>query len=457
MRDDRLWIDADNLALLTDQYELTMMQAYWAKGMHADATFSLYFRELPPTRRFMLACGQVFAAQLAAGVRFTTAALDQLAGLGTFRDDFLRWLEDFRFTGDIVTLAEGTPVFPYEPLAEVTAPVAQAQFIEPLLMNLVHLETVLASKAVRVVQAAQGRPVADFGMRRMHGLDAAVQGVRAYRIAGISGTSHVLAGVHYDVPVLGTMAHSFVECFDNEADAFLNFADLYPATTLLVDTYDTLRGVERLIGLKKAHGARFNVGAVRLDSGDLEALSRAVRGALNAAGMDNVRIVASGGLDEYKINKLVKAGAPIDAFGVGTSMGTSADASYIDLSYKLTRYADKPRLKNAPGKPVYPGAKQVWRHRRPGGQYAFDELTQRNEVRDAQPLLQSTVREGEPDDAAERDLDRIRAYAQDEIAALPPSICAIEGHGDAYDVRVSDVLRSLRETTLAQHAPPRGN
>lgn len=254
MTDARLWITPDHLGLLTDRYELSMLQAYWAADMHAEATFSLYFRKMPSARRFMLACGQQHAARLVTQLRYPKVALDQLARLGGFQDGFLRWLEEFRFTGDIVAMPEGTPVFPQEPLLEVTGPIAEAQLLETIIMNLVHLETVLASKAVRMVLAAEGRPVVDFGMRRMHGIDAAVHGVRAYRTAGIAGTSHVLAGLHFGLPVNGTMAHSYIQACEDETAAFKAYADLYPGTTLLVDTYDTLEAVEKIIVLRRQYG-----------------------------------------------------------------------------------------------------------------------------------------------------------------------------------------------------------
>ncbi|HZD52360.1 MAG TPA: nicotinate phosphoribosyltransferase, partial [Woeseiaceae bacterium] len=340
----RLWVTPDDLGLLTDLYELSMLQAYWTAGMHREATFSLYFRKLPPSRRFMLACGQQHAACLVTELRYPRPALDRLSRLGEFRQEFLRWLEDFRFTGDIVAVPEGTPVFPQEPLLEVTGPIAEAQLLETLIMNLVHLETVLASKAARMVLAAAGRPVLDFGMRRMHGLDAAVHGVRAYRTAGIAGTSHVLAGLHFDLSVRGTMAHSYIQAFEDEAAAFRSYAKLYPGTTLLVDTYDTIQAVEKVIAMHRELGDAFRVGAIRLDSGDMAELAKAARPRLDEAGMTDVRIFASGGLDEHEIACLVASGAPIDAYGVGTSLGTSDDAPSLDLVYKLTSYAGTPRL-----------------------------------------------------------------------------------------------------------------
>lgn len=450
MQGGRLWVTPDDLGLLTDLYELSMLQAYWAAGMRGTATFSLYFRKLPPARRFMLACGQQHAARLATELRFPPAALDQVARLDDFREEFLRWLEDFRFTGDIVALTEGTPVFPQEPLLEVTAPIAEAQLLETLIMNLVHLETVLASKAARMVFAAGDRPVVDFGMRRMHGIDAAVHGVRAYRTAGIAGTSHVLAGLHFGLPVSGTMAHSYIQALGDEAAAFRRYAELYPGTTLLVDTYDTIEGVEKVIALQRELGDAFRIHAIRLDSGDMAALAKEARRRLDAAGLTDVQIFASGGLDEHAIASLLAAGAPIDGFGVGTSLGTSADAPSLDLVYKLTSYDDEPRLKNSPGKAIYPGAKQVFRYAGDDGQYTGDEVTLRAEQRDGEALLAPIVARGEPLDAATLDPAEAAARAGERLQRLPAELRAIDREPTApYPVRISPAVETLRRRAIS--------
>jgi nicotinate phosphoribosyltransferase len=442
------WPTVDDLGLFTDRYELSMLQAYWAAGMRQRATFSLYFRKLPAARSFMLACGQQHAAHLVTTLRFPEEALSAIARLGGFRDEFLRWLAEFRFTGDIVALPEGTPVFPQEPLLEVTAPIAEAQLLETLLMNLVHLETVLASKAIRMVLAAEGRPVLDFGMRRMHGIDAAVRGVRAYRTAGIAATSNVLAGLHFGLPVSGTMAHSFIQACGDEAEAFRRYAELYPGTTLLVDTYDTLDAVDKVIELRRELGESFRVGAVRLDSGDIAALAKAARARLDGAGLADVKILASGGLDEHGIAALLAAGAPIDGFGVGTSLGTSADAPYLDLVYKLTSFAGEPRLKESPGKEIWPGAKQVFRRRDGSGTYSGDELGLRTEQRDGEPLLVPVVARGEPLDAPTLDLDAAAAHAREAVSRLPAALRALDGPELDYPVSISDGVRAARESAL---------
>lgn len=450
MTHSRRWLTEADLGLLTDRYELNMLQAYWASGMKAEATFSLYFREMPAARRFMLACGQQHAAHLVTELRYPKAALDEIARLGDFQDRFLRWLEDFRFTGDIVAMPEGTPVFPQEPLLEVTAPIAEAQLLETLLMNLVHLETVLASKAVRMVIAANGRRVVDFGMRRMHGLDAAVHGVRAYRTAGIAGTSHVLAGLHFGLPVSGTMAHSYIQAHADESAAFKAYAALYPGTTLLVDTYDSLEAVDKIIGLRKQLGERFDIGAIRLDSGDMAALAEEARKRLDAAGLTTVKIFASGGLDEYRISSLIAEGAPIDAFGVGSALGASVDAPSLDLVYKLTTYDGTGRLKNSPGKQIYPGAKQVFRFRKPTGEYDFDEITLREEVRGADPLLVPIVSEGGPLAAPTLDPALAASYVKGEVEKMPASLRALDTGGADYEVRISRAVRDCRASTLSR-------
>lgn len=444
----------DDLALLTDLYELTMLQAYWHQGMRERSVFSLYFRHLPPNRRFMLACGQQYAAELATRLHFSDSAIEQLADTGLFRDGFLQWLSNYRFRGDIWTLPEGTPVFPNEPLMEVEAPIAEAQLLESLVMNQVQLETVLASKAVRLVMAAEGRPVVDFGMRRMHGVDAAVRGVRAYRTAGIAGTSNVLGGLRYDLPLRGTMAHSYVLAHDDEREAFQRFAELYPGTTLLVDTHDTLDGVRKVIALKDAL-PDLEIGAIRLDSGDLGDLARRSRQLLDDAGYQQIRIVASSGLDEYQIQTLVRQGAPIDIFGVGTEMGASTDAPVLDLSYKLVEYAGKPRVKHSPGKVNLAGRKQVYRQCDANGEFTGDVIARREEyIKEGTPLLAHTIVNGEVDSAHIATLDQARDQACRSISLLPATMRELTSEDDGrssddYPVTLSQALQQLQQDECA--------
>ncbi|WP_290648152.1 nicotinate phosphoribosyltransferase [Aquisalimonas sp.] len=440
-----LILSDDELGLFTDLYELTMLQAYWAESMHASAVFSLFFRKPPTNRNFMLACGQEHVAHLVLQVRFPRQQLDRLATVGMFQDEFLRWLEGFRFTGEILAMPEGTPVFPHEPLLEVRAPVAEAQLLETLIMNHVTTETVLASKAARVALAADERPVMDFGMRRMHGADAALRGVRAYRVGGIGATSNVLGSLRHGLPASGTMAHSFIQAHPDETDAFRTYGQLYPGTTLLVDTYDTLAAVDKVIALVRDEG--LEIGAIRLDSGDLREFSLTARERLDAAGLRDIKIVVSGGLDEWIIQELLDGDAPIDSFGVGTEMGASVDSPSLDLAYKLTEYDGKPRLKNAPGKQLHPGPKQVWRFTDINGRYSHDEITGRAETRDGEPLLEPVIREGapvrgEPDTGEAKD----RAWAA--IARFPERMRELEQLETPYPVRFSDALEQLRQDTI---------
>ena len=302
-------IREQDLALMVDLYELAMAQAYWAEGMAGDAVFSLFFRELPEHRNFILACGQQRVAEVIARLRFSSEHIERLRELDRFQPEFLEWLAGFRFSGTIRAVAEGTPLFPQEPILEVRAPIAEAQLLESLIMNYVHLESVLASKAVRVRLAAGGCPVVDFGMRRMHGLDSAHRGVRAYRLAGLSGTSNVLASLDFGMPVSGTMAHSFVQSYDQEMAAFRVYARLYPGTTLLVDTYDSRRAVGRIVEWLQ-HEPDVEIGAIRLDSGDLGREAVDCRKILDDAGFSKIKILVSGGLDEYRIAALREKGGP---------------------------------------------------------------------------------------------------------------------------------------------------
>lgn len=446
-------ITEPELGLFIDLYELTMAQAYRAGNMNERAHFSLHFRELPPNRNFVLACGQHYAAQLASTLRFPREQVDRLAELETFDDDFLDWLTRYRFSGDIRVMPEGTPVFPHEPILEVDAPVAEAQLLETLLMNVVSTESVLASKAVRMVIAAQGKPVVDFGMRRMHGFDAALRGVRAYRTAGITATSNVLGSLQHGLKANGTMAHSFIQACRDEKEAFRLFAQRYPGTTVLVDTYDSLAGVDKVISLINDEG--LDIGAIRLDSGDLAQLSKEARAKLNAAGLTDVRIVISSGLDEWDIRAILANDAPVDAFGVGTRLGVSADAPALDLAYKLTVYGEEPRIKNSPGKVLLPGAKQVWRVRDVEGRYLYDEIGRESEQLRGDPLLTRVVTNGmvtgpAPDPAESR--ERVRTA----LTALPKRLLSLDTAETPYEVRISKSLNRLHEQAVAAATPKWG-
>ncbi|MGH7557147.1 MAG: nicotinate phosphoribosyltransferase, partial [Gemmatimonadota bacterium] len=297
------WVDDASAALLTDLYQLTMLQAYWQEGMEEEGVFSLFARRLPRSRNYLLACGLEDVLHYLESMRFTPEALDYLSTFDQFSPEFLKRLERFRFTGEVHAVPEGTPFFANEPILEVIAPITEGQLVETFIMNQVHLQTVLASKAARVVAAARGRAVVDFGLRRMHGTDAGMKAARAFHIAGTDATSNVLAGRVYGLRVTGTMAHSYIQAHDEEMDAFRAFARLYSETTLLVDTYDTLDGARKVVRLAREMGDAFTVRAIRLDSGDLVELATEARRLLDAAGLERVEIFASGGLDEHQVER----------------------------------------------------------------------------------------------------------------------------------------------------------
>ncbi|NYS61662.1 nicotinate phosphoribosyltransferase [Vreelandella salicampi] len=434
----------DELALLTDLYQLTMTQAYWKESLHeTPSTFSLFFRKLPASRRFILACGQQHAAALLSQLRFNDTAIKRLQDTQMFDAGFLDWLANWRFEGDIWTVPEGTPLFPNEPLLEVDAPIGQAQLLESLVMNLVQLEITLTTKAARITWAAGDHPVVDFGMRRMHGIDAAVRGVRAYKTAGIHGTSNVLGGLRHGLALNGTMAHSYILAHDDERDAFRAFARHYPNTTLLIDTYDTLTGVERVIDLLREEPS-LTVGAVRLDSGDLGDLAKRTRTLLDDAGYPAIKIIASSGLDEHSITDLIAKKAPIDAFGVGTHMGVSEDAPVLDLSYKLVEYAGKPRVKYSTGKVNLPSRKQVYRRRNAQGHYCGDVIALRDETGlDGEALLTPLVKGGELQTATFAQAENAPARVREALHHFPSHVTALEEGESRYAVDLSPALRGL--------------
>jgi nicotinate phosphoribosyltransferase len=439
------WVNDDNMALLTDLYELTMMQAYWEGGMSGEATFSLFPRRLPEGRNYLLACGLDSALAYLEKLRFTASALDYLRSLDELSEDFVDWLGGLRFTGSVSAVPEGTPIFANEPLLEVTAPIAEAQLAETFIMNQVHHQTVIASKAARIVTAAADRAVVDFGLRRMHGADAGVKAARAFHIAGVTATSDVLARCFWEeIPVAGTMAHSFVQAHDSELDAFRAFARLYPDTILLVDTYDTAAGVRKVVELAEEMGNDFQVRGVRLDSGDLAELAFDSRRILDAAGLEDVEIFASGGLDEHVISDIVEREAPISGFGVGTGIGVAEDAPALDIAYKLTAYDGRGRLKLSSGKRILPGRKQIFRVEE-GGMAQHDVLAREGEEQAGRPLLIEVMADGKRSDAVVRDLDEIRAYASQQIGRLPPHVRAIAPADPPYRVEVSEELKRYRD------------
>jgi nicotinate phosphoribosyltransferase len=418
-----------------------MARAYRREGLVDEAVFSLFVRELPPTRNFLVACGLGEVLDYLEDLRFEAASLDYLSTLPEFDDDFLKWLSGLRFEGSVRAVPEGTPVFAGEPLLEIRASLPVAQLVETYVMNQVHLQTLLASKAARVVDAAAGRPVVDFGLRRMHGTDAGLKSARAFYVAGVRATSNLAAGCAYGIPVSGTMGHSYIQAHDSEEEALADFASLYPGTTLLVDTYDTLEGVRTVARIATATGDRVRVGAIRLDSGDLASLSRESRAILDAAGLESVKIFASGGLDEHRVAELVRAGAPIDGFGVGTSMGVSRDAPALDIAYKLVSYGGEGRIKLSPGKELLPGPKQI-RRVEVGGRAVQDHLTRADEEAPGRPLLVPVMEGGRRLEAGRETLERAAERAAREIALLPVRLRELSPADPPYVVEVSDRLRA---------------
>lgn len=437
------WVGDDNAALLTDLYELTMAAAYHADGFDHEVTFELWVRTLPKERRFLVAAGIETALAYLEQLRFTPEAIAYLQSQRTLSDEFAAYLADFRFTGDAHAVAEGTIVYPAEPIMRITAPVIEAQVVETFLLNAVGFQTMIASKAARVYLASQGRRFVDFGSRRAHGADAALKAARASYVGGAVATSLVLAGSAYGIPVTGTMAHSFVLAHPDEEAAFRSFARTFAGDDIvfLIDTYDTVEGAHvaaRVI--TDLAGDGISVRAVRIDSGDLGELARSVRGILDDAGHREVDIIVSGGLDEFEVASLIESGAPIDGFGVGTAMVTSDDVPSLDIVYKLVDDRGIPRHKTSPGKVSLPGVKQVFRGSDGDILGLADEQFDGHE-----PLLQPVMRNGERVQQPVP-IETMRGHALAAVDALDDEAKRLEPRtSDAWPVTVSDRLAALGE------------
>ena len=441
--------------LLVDLYQLTMGESYVAEGIaEREATFSLFFRTLPAGWGYALAAGLEDTLRYLEGLRFADDDLAFLEGTGLFGQAFLGRLRDFRFGGTVRALPEGTAVFPAEPLLELTAPLVEAQIVETMVLNEIHVQTVLASKAARSVDAAQGRTLVDFALRRAHGGEAGLKVARASHLAGFDSTSNVLAGKRWGLAIAGTMAHSYVESFESELDAFRAFARAYPDDAiLLIDTYDTLEGAWRAVVVAgELAEAGHRLRGVRLDSGDLAELSVGVRAILDDAGFRDVTIFASGGLDEVEIERLLATGARIDGFGVGSKMGVSADAPFLDMAYKLVDLDGRPVLKLSEGTATSPGRKQVWRARDESGAALYDVLGLDTGPADGQPLLREVMRDGRA--TWSEPLAESRERARRERASLPEAMRRLDAA--EYEVRVDSALAALRErlATEARSGPP---
>jgi nicotinate phosphoribosyltransferase len=430
--------------LTTDLYQLTMLDAYRAHGMDETAVFELFVRKLPPQRNFMMAAGLEQALEFLEHLRFLPEELEWIESSGKFSPGFAAHLERLRFTGDVHALPEGTVFFTNEPVLRVTAPLPAAQLVETRLINLMHFETLVATKAARSVLAAPGRLLVDFGLRRAHGAEAGLLAARAAYIAGYSGTATVAAGSRMGIPFFGTMAHSFVEAHDDESAAFRRFAEACPQNVvLLIDTYDTEAAARKVVELAPTLARRgIPVKGVRLDSGDLEALSRGVRRILDEGGLAGATLFASGNIDEYRIRDLLAAGAPIDGFGVGTSLVTSSDAPYLDAVYKLQEYAGRARRKRSTGKATWPGRKQVYRHTDRASRIEHDVVTVEGDEQQGEPLLVPVMRNGRRIGAPEG-LPAIRERAAAQLAQLPDRLRALEPAASPYRVEIAPALREL--------------
>ena len=433
-------------ALLTDLYQLTMLQAYFDEGMADTAVFEFFVRALPPGRNFLLAAGLEQVLCYLEQFRVTEAELAWLRAHGGFSGPFLAALGALRFTGDVHALPEGTACFINEPMLRITAPISQAQVVESRLLSLAHLSTLIASKAARSVLAAPGKLLVDFGMRRAHGAEAGLLAARSAYLAGFSGTATVLAGMEFGIPVFGTMAHSYIEAHADEISAFRAFARSSPANVvLLIDTYDTECAAEKVVRLAPELAREgIRVRGVRLDSGDLAAHARAVRAILDRGGLSEVTIFSSGNLDEWKLQQLLAAGAPIDGFGIGTALDTSSDAPFLDCAYKLEEYAGTPRRKHSEGKATWPGRKQVYRHFAPDGTLAHDVVALEGDAQPGTPLLAPVMRAGRRLAAAEPLAD-IRARAAAEMARLPPQLRLLAPSPAPYRVDIAPGLRALAQ------------
>ncbi len=431
--------------LFVDLYELTMGEIYHRRRLDRTAVFEAFYQHLPDQRNYVVACGQERILDFIETLPFASRSLDYLRSLRLFSESYLETLGRLRFTGDILAIPEGTVVFPDEPIVQVVAPPLEAQLLETFLLNQLHVHCLAATKALRVVDAAAGRGVIDFGSRRAHGLDAALAVARLTWAAGGAGTSNLLAGRAWGIPVFGTMAHSFVSLFDREEDAFRAYAQTFPGSTLLVDTYDTLAAIERIVRLRAGLGEAFSIGGIRLDSGDLLTLARRARHILDEGGLQGVKIFVSSDLDEDAIAELVAAGAPIDGFGVGSRLVQSADAPGLDLKYKLVAYDGRARSKRSTGKAYLGGRKQVFRRWR-DGLLAGDELQPYGRVpadpSDMKPLLRPLVLDGRPVAGARTELAALRARMAAELSTLPAALRARERALPAYRVVVHPELRA---------------
>ena len=442
--------------LLTDLYQLNMIQAYLDRAFTQTAVFEFFVRTLPRRRGFLLAAGLEQALDYLENLRFSAADIEWLKSTGRFKQNMLDYLAAFRFTGDVHAMPEGTAFFASEPILRITAPLPQAQFVETRLINILHLQSLVAAKAARCILAAPGKLLVDFGFRRAHGAEAGLMAARASFLAGFAGTATVLAGERFGIPLYGTMAHSFIEAFDDEAAAFEAFARSRPDNlTLLLDTYDTEAAARKVVALApRLKAAGIAIRSVRLDSGDFAVLAKSVRQILDQGGLAEIAIFASGGLDEDSMASLVQKAAPIDGFGVGTSLTTSADVPNVDCVYKLQEYAGLPRRKKSEHKATWPGRKQVWRRYEADGRMAGDTLALEGHDKSGERLLVPVMQNGQrlrpPESLAE-----IKLRTKRELERLPEPLRRLDPDA-TYPVEVAPELQDLAaevDRRLQQHGP----
>jgi len=429
-----------------------MAACYYEYSMFEPATFSLFIREYPSARRYFVSAGLADVLDYLENFKFTGDDLEYLEKTGIFKPQFLTYLEKLRFTGDVYAVPEGRLFFANEPLLEVTAPLIEAQIIETFLINALNLQTMIATKASRCVYAARPRKLVDFSLRRTQGTDAGLKVARASFIGGFLGTSNVLAGKIYGIPIFGTMAHSFISSFEKEIEAFRVFAQTFPEnTTLLVDTYDTLSGTVKAVEVaREMQQRREKFKGVRLDSGDIALLSQKVRNTLKESGFQEAMIFASGGFDEYKIQKVLRQGGDIDSFGVGTKMGVSADAPYFDMAYKLVKYANRPVMKLSPGKKTLVADKQIFRFKGDDGKLKRDVIGLRNEeLEGAEQLLLKIMEKGKVT-IEMPSLTGIKKVFLDEFSQLDERYKVLESKVRKYPVQLSPRLKKLQAQVIRE-------
>ncbi len=440
-----------NSALLTDLYQLTMLQGYFEQNMEELAVFEFFIRKLPQNRNYLVAAGLAQVLTYLEQLQFSSNEIDWLRSTGQFTPKILNRLETLKFTGDVHAMPEGTVFFPNEPLLRITAPLPEAQLIESRVINLLHFQTLIASKAARSVLIAPDKLLVDFGMRRAHGSEAALLAARASYLSGFSGSATVAAGMHFGIPIFGTMAHSFIQAYTSESQAFAGFAEANPDNVVfLIDTYDTEAGAQKVVDLAATlHAQGIEIKGVRLDSGDLADHARKVRIILDCGGLNNATIFASGNIDEYKLEELMAQQVPIDGFGIGTHMDTSADAPYLDCAYKLQEYAGIARRKRSEGKATWPGRKQVYRNYNDNGIMSGDTVTVENAPCAGQPLLQ-LVMQGGKTVATQPTLIEARENARRQLKGLPVSLRQLS-NTPKYPVIISAELQALAKIVDEQN------